>query len=463
MRLEARQQLVGLHLLATIDIIAALGVLSSQPSRWEFAMRVLGLATLLTVALSACGSDGTADPLEGTDVVVDASVQGQPDTQSGDGALDSDAQVVADSGSEQVQNGQDTTPSGWDAAGSVDGSEASDAGPEAAPDVPVIEEPEGPVDPADFCASISLPVRPFETEGDFGTGRHQKAADFSFPQFDGTAWSLSESWTGCDSYIFLGSARTNSGLDNTSVWVRDLMTLLQISKPNVHYFFVPTRTTGEAMGEVTAMNAQVIEVLGQMTAEDAAHWSERLHVAGGHVSQLGSWLSNLLGSGYGGYYGAAIDRRQEVRYMGNFADVARYSQELADAGEWMWEENMSYAAYEAQHFDYEVERDAYLASQEDVTVLTPLDKEVFGGQREVERAHGRQLRHELGIDRVTQRAVADEDRIVILPALELRQLVLVQKLVVEVRLRQQGEIGGEPCQHQHDWQGEQNDSFVKLG
>ena len=347
-------------------------------------MRVLGLATLLFVALSACGSDGTADPGEGDGTVLDAVVQTQPDTQRGEGEGDRGSQAVVDAGSEGWQTGQDATHSGGDFTVSADGSEASDAGPEAAPDVPAIEEPEGPVDPADFCASLSLPVRPFETEGDFGTGRHQKAADFSFPQFDGTAWSLSESWTGCDSYIFLGSARTNSGLDNTSVWVRDLMTLLQISKPNVHYFFVPTRTTGEAMGEVTAMNAQVTEVLGQMTAEDAAHWSERLHVAGGHVSQLGSWLSNLLGSGYGGYYGAAIDRRQEVRYMGNFADVARYSQELSDAGEWMWEENMAYAAYEAQHFDYEVERDAYLASQEDVTVLTPLDKEVFGGKREVE-------------------------------------------------------------------------------
>ena len=229
-----------------------------------------------------------------------------------------------------------------------------------------------------------MPVRAFTAEGDFGTGRHQKAADFTFPHFDGTSWTLSESWTGCDSYIFLGSARTNSGLDATSVWVRDLMTLVQISKPNVHYFFVPTRAPEEAMAELTAMQAQVDEVLGKLSAEDALHWSERLHVAGGHVTQLGSWLTTLLGSGYGGYYGAAIDRRQGVRYMGNFADVSRYSQALADAGEWMWEENMAYAAYEAQHFDYESERDLYLESQVGATVLRPLDKEVFGGQREVE-------------------------------------------------------------------------------
>jgi hypothetical protein len=287
-------------------------------------------------------------------------------------ASSEDSGAVASTDTEESATVDAEGPSGTTDAGPVE----VDAGQE-----PVTEEP---VEPADFCASIEAPVRLFEAEGDFGTGRHQKADDFSFPQFDGTSWSLSESWTGCDSFIFLGSARTNSGLDNTSVWVRDLMTLVQISKPNVHYFFIPTRSTGEAMAELTAMQAQVDEVLGGLAAVDAAHWSQRLHVAGGHVSQLGSWLSNLLGSGYGGYYGAAIDRRQEVRYMGNFADVARYSQELSDAGEWMWEENLSYAAYEAQHFDYEVERDSYLASQEDVTVLRPFDKEVFGGQREVE-------------------------------------------------------------------------------
>ncbi|MDP6944628.1 MAG: peptide-N-glycosidase F-related protein [Myxococcota bacterium] len=102
------------------------------------------------------------------------------------------------------------------------------------------------------------------------------------------------------------------------------------------------------------------------------------------MSQLGSWLVNLLGTGYGGYYGACIDRRQEVRYMGNFADVTRYDQALSDAGEWMWEANLAYAAHEPRHYNYEVERDAYLAGQDNATVLRPLDKEVFGGQREVE-------------------------------------------------------------------------------
>ena len=69
--------------------------------------------------------------------------------------------------------------------------------------------------------------------------------------------------------------------------------------------------------------------------------------------------------------------------MGNFADVTRYSQALSDAGEWMWEANMAYAAHEPRHYNFEVTRDAYLASQVDATVIRPLDKEVFGGSREV--------------------------------------------------------------------------------
>jgi len=45
---------------------------------------------------------------------------------------------------------------------------------------------------------------------------------------------------------------------------------------------------------------------------------------------------------------------------------------------------MAYAAHEAMHYNYEVKRDAYLASQVGATVLRPLEVEVFGGQREVE-------------------------------------------------------------------------------
>ena len=346
-------------------------------------MRLTLLLGAFVCALAACTDANTRDPersnagTEGSSMNADA---GDSDT-SGVVEVESDASAgvgpagdVGEMLNSLDAQGDASSPSiGLDSAdaGPLDDSSDEEAGPEG-------------VAPEDFCASIGAPLRDFEVEGDFGTGRHQKAADFSFPHFDGTTWTLSESWTGCDSYIFIGSARTNSGLDDTSVWVRDLLTLVQISAPNVHYFFVPTRSADEAMAELSAMQAQVDEVLAELSAEEALHWSQRLHVAGGHVTQLGSWLATLLGSGYGGYYGAAIDRRQEVRYMGNFADVARYSQALSDAGEWMWEENLAYAAYEAQYFDYEVARDAYLASQVGATVIRPLDKEVFGGQREVE-------------------------------------------------------------------------------
>jgi hypothetical protein len=337
-------------------------------------MKHIILFTALVLATTGCSSDegaaggGSSDAAQAADAAGGGDTTGSADASGGGDAASSGATTST----------VDGAATGSDASTEEDGGGEPDS--DAGPTADVVT----PVDPANFCESIGQPVRPFEVEGDFGTGRHQKADDFTFPRFDGSTWTLSEAWTGCDSYVFIGSAKTNSGLDDTSIWERDLQTLITTSPDNVHYFFVPTRSQPEAMVEVTAMAARVDEVLGLLTAEDAAHWAGRLHVAGGHVSALGSWLTNLLGTGYGGYYGAAIDRRQEVRYMGNFADVTRYNQGLADAGEWMWEANMAYAAHEARHFNYEVERDAYLASQTNATVLRPFDKEVFGGGREVE-------------------------------------------------------------------------------
>ena len=124
------------------------------------------------------------------------------------------------------------------------------------------------------------------------------------------------------------------------------------------------------------MQIRVETLLGQLPAVDAAFWKERLHVAGGHPSNFPDWLKNVF-NGNPGYYGFGIDRHQRVRHLGSFADVTRFKQELQAAEKWPWENNMAYAAHEVRWYNAEAIRDAKLAAQQDVTIVSPWKGEVL--------------------------------------------------------------------------------------
>ena len=60
-----------------------------------------------------------------------------------------------------------------------------------------------PPGPDTVCADLGLPVRAFDPAPPAAFQRHQPAGDFSVPLRDGTTFTLSERWTGCESYLFL--------------------------------------------------------------------------------------------------------------------------------------------------------------------------------------------------------------------------------------------------------------------
>ena len=121
----------------------------------------------------------------------------------------------------------------------------------------------------------------------------------------------------------------------------------------------------------------------QILEQLRSHWSERLHVAGGHFSALGGYFSSIF-YGPAGFYGFAIDRRQQIRLLGSFADVNRYSDALNAGEHWPWEANMAYAAHEVRHFNFEAIREARLAAEEDVTVVSAWSAEVLSGDVETD-------------------------------------------------------------------------------
>jgi hypothetical protein len=250
------------------------------------------------------------------------------------------------------------------------------------PDVPTVVDvppaPDVPPEPVDHCASLGLPKVAMNTEGPFGVKRHDVANDFTFYPVEGDAYKLSDLWTGCDVYVFLTDARPNSALDPTTIWARDVDGLIAKSPKNVHYFFMATKSIANTMPALKAMQDRIDEALGQLKTVEADYWKERLHVAGGHPSSFGGWIKTIFG-GAAHFYGFAIDRRQQIRLLGSFADVNRYQQALKDAEQWPWENNLSYGAHEVRQYNYEALRDAELAADKNVTIVSPWSGEVVKG------------------------------------------------------------------------------------
>lgn len=229
----------------------------------------------------------------------------------------------------------------------------------------------------DPCEVLTLDALPMNEAGPFGILRHDLADDFELPMVDGSTWRLSEHWSGCESYVFIPSGRVNSGLDDTSIWERDVDQLIEDSPRNAHYFFVTSRSPEVAQAERDAMQPRIDAALSALDPDSQSWWRDRLHLVAQHRSDIEGWVGDLL-SGDGGI-GFAIDRQQRIRLMGSFADVRRYKAALASAGEWPWEANMAYAANEVRLYEFEAGREQYLAAQSDVTILTPWDHEVVAG------------------------------------------------------------------------------------
>lgn len=270
---------------------------------------------------------------------------------------------------------------------SVDATEdvaaTSDTAPEDGLTTDVPDDVPGP--PAITCESQGLPVATMDHAGPFGTQRHALAEDFTFYPMIGEPWTLSEHWTGCDTYVFVPNARAISDLDPLSIWTKDIDTLVWASPKNVHYFFVVTTAPNGAMAALENMQIQVETFLASLSAHEADYWRQRLHVAGGHTNNFPGWLKSML-SGNAAYYGFGIDRAQKIRHLGSFADVTRYSQALSAQDKWPWENNMAYAAHEVRWYNAIALRQAALDAEENLTIISAWSGEVlkFWVEKEVE-------------------------------------------------------------------------------
>lgn len=198
-----------------------------------------------------------------------------------------------------------------------------------------------------------------------GILRHDVAADWVVEEDDGRTWSLRDTWTGCESVVFLPDTLGRSEGDDRPVWSRDLRSLVRTSPRNAHYVLLASDRDRVADAE-----REVLGALDALDGDERDWWAERLHVPAVPVERLDGWVPDAL-AGMGAL-GFAVDRARRLRGLGSLANVER-SDPFAS---WPWENDVTYAAHDVMRFDREAARAAAIEG-EAATVIPVWSGEVL--------------------------------------------------------------------------------------
>lgn len=220
-----------------------------------------------------------------------------------------------------------------DSADPADSAETGDSADEGLPPVVV---------------SCSVPYA--YTDGEGGTGAKALAQDLTLPTLRGD-WTLSERWTGCDSYLFLIYRPDESYAEK--LWSSDVADFLERAPEDVQVFFLSD--SPDAATDVATMKASVDAALAELDDETSAAWDARFHYVATPLSELEGWLPEVAADW--GTYHFAIDRFQRLRPLGMLYNASRAQPKL------------HYLANEAIYYQFEAERDQAL-SADGATVIT---------------------------------------------------------------------------------------------
>ena len=235
---------------------------------------------------------------------------------------------------------------------------AEDSAPQesAAPDSSSSDDSgDTPVEPT-VCEQLELTARPFEQAED-NPSLGAVAGDFEVNTTQGT-FRLSESWTGCETYLLIQDEPTQATGWPRALWDRDrdVADLLKTLPENTHVLFFSTlNNIGKREEILGTLEAKVNKALRSWEDEEKAWRQDRIHYVTSKIRNLEEWPGIALRSPG---WGIGIDRFQRIRYIGSYADPTRYNSEQG----W-FEPNLSMAANEAIYYNFEAEREARLAVQ----------------------------------------------------------------------------------------------------
>ena len=244
-------------------------------------------------------------------------------------------------------------------AGSTDGG-PGDSGVDAGPP------------PVDVCAELSLPVEAFDASAT-GSSFESVAGDFTVNTLDGP-WTLSEEWSGCESYVFINYASNDYGM---GLWASTPDDLFTLGPRNVHYFFASYDLEGDAArARVEAMRTKVEEGFDfqGLPEEERAFWRTHIHYVTDPVRTISGSVGTLVLDSPIVLHSFAVTREQRFDPVGSLFQVGRTG----------FEPRLAMARFAAPYFDYIHDLDAQIAADTGATVVSLMDA-VTTGDRTVDR------------------------------------------------------------------------------
>lgn len=289
---------------------------------------------LWSLTLAGCGDDEEAAQTDAG--VVDA------------GPLDAG---VTDSGSADA-NAAD--------AGTADVGVA-DVGPS---DVGAIDVGKDTFDPAAPACSVNNPKGTAWVATAEGTAPFQVVGDVTLPTTTGD-FSLKDSWTGCDSYLFMIGHPDSKYTYAKKLWDTKITDLMKFSPNNVHYVFMSyAQNPADVAKMVEAKEAEFTQALSAQSAEQQAIWKGRFHFVTKNPWQTDGWVASMLKAK--AVFVFAIDRLQRRREVGSFQPPGG-------------QPSLMLSKFEATYFNWEWDlHNTLAAEQKEVTEVTIWDGELIG-------------------------------------------------------------------------------------
>lgn len=210
------------------------------------------------------------------------------------------------------------------------------------------------------CLGAYTPTATFAA-GPYGTAWRDLAGGTELPLTEGP-WSLQEHVNGRDSYVFLLTAANFPYA--TQLWKSNVKNWLKGSPHNVHYFFLSyadSKGAASAQKDVDTLQKSVGSAVGKLDAFSQCLWARRLHFVQEPVQSVGGALLDMIkaqAKAQGGLAHLGIDRFQRWRQIGMLTLVGSNSPDL------------SLLDYEVRHWNFEADREAALAQQKDVTLVS---------------------------------------------------------------------------------------------